>query len=201
MNARRITIVTLLCLVAGVMVGCQSAQLAGPLAPELAGSDPDAQMEFWHTLALRTTVSNDEAFHGLLLYLDGKDDAGDYSQRVAQLESRGMLNAGFDRPAAEAVSRGTLARALVTTLQIKGGVMLRVVGPRPRYAVRELQYVGIYPRSSPQQTFSGSQYVAVIGRVEDYARAQPLNRPKAPLPDEEQDAQPQADQALNVPAS
>ena len=169
---------------AAALVGCQTAQLTGPLAPKLAGNDTDSQMAFWHTMALRSTVSNDEALHGLLLYLDGKDDAGDYAQRVEQLKLRGLLKAGFDRPAAEAVSRGTLATALVGALQIKGGLILRVLGPNPRYAVRELQYVGIYPRSSPNQTFSGSQYVAVIGRAEDYARSQSLDRPEAPLPDQ-----------------
>ena len=83
-----------------------------------------------------------------------------------------------------------LATAIVSGLQIKGGLMLTVLGPRPRYAVRELQYVGIYPRSSPNQTFSGSQYVALMGRVEDYARAQAPGRPMAPLPGEGEDAAP-----------
>ena len=128
------------------------------------------------------------------LHLEGSQPggiAGD-QQRVELLKSRGMLRPGFDGPADDAVTRGTLARALVTALQLRGGVMLRVFGPRARYAVRELQYVGIYPRSSPHQTFSGGQYVAVIGRVEDYSRAQPMHRPEAPLPDEAEEPEPQA---------
>ena len=45
------------------------------MTANLSGSDADAQMEFWHTLASRNLTSNDEAFHGLLLFLDAEDPA------------------------------------------------------------------------------------------------------------------------------
>jgi hypothetical protein len=35
-----------------------------------------------------------------------------------------------------------------------------------------LQYMLIFPYSSPQQTFSGSEFVGVIGALEDYQRAE-----------------------------
>ena len=38
----------------------------------------------------------------------------------------------------------------------------------PRYAVRELMYMDLYPPSSPQQTLSGTEYRGNIGRIEDY---------------------------------
>jgi len=183
MSATGIVKYTLPLLIAAATIGCQPVQLAGPLEDELAGSDAESQMEFWHTLAMRSTVSNDEALHGLFLYLDGQDESKDYAQRVDNLKARGLLMQGFDRPANEAISRGTLATALVGVLKIKGGLMMHVLGPTPRYAVRELQYAGIYPRSSTNQTFSGSQYVAVMGRVDDYAQARLSDWPEEPPPD------------------
>jgi hypothetical protein len=48
---------------------------------------------------------------------------------------------------------------------------MRLFGPHDRYAVRELQYAGVYPPSSPQQTFSGQEFLGIIGRAEDYQRA------------------------------
>jgi hypothetical protein len=48
--------------------------------------------------------------------------------------------------------------------------MLSVLGPTPRYATRELQYIGVYPPSSPEQVFSGTELVGIMGRVEDYQR-------------------------------
>ena len=43
----------------------------------------DAQIDFWHELADEPVTTNDDAFHGLLLYVDGKDDSADYAGRVA----------------------------------------------------------------------------------------------------------------------
>src|SRR5439155_1467758 len=79
--------------------GCHSAKVAEPLTAKLGGNDPDAQMEFWHTLATRNLTSNDEAFHGLLLYIDGQDPATAYNGRVNALKSRALLDASFNQPA------------------------------------------------------------------------------------------------------
>lgn len=152
------------------LTGCNRAQVANPLTATTAGSDPASQLEFWHVLATRNVTSNDEAFHGLLLFLDETDPATDYAGRVQTLKDRGILPASFDRPADEGVTRGTLAVALCNALQIKGGVVMRVFGASPRYAVRELRYLNIYPPSSPHQTFRGNEFVYLIGRAEDYLR-------------------------------
>jgi hypothetical protein len=143
-----------------------------PLTHELGGNDPNEQLEFWHRLAVQPVTSNDDAFHGLLLYLDGDDPAPDYAGRLQALKSRKMLPAGFNQPAEQAVERGTLAVALVKALDIKGGLMLRLLGPNPRYAVRELVFMELYPQSSPRQTFSGAEFLGIIGKVEDYQRDQ-----------------------------
>jgi hypothetical protein len=154
--------------------GCQTVLVEQQLTENLAGNGVDQQMEFWHTLATRKLTSNDEAFHALLLYVDQTDEAETYDQRVASLKSRNMLPASFDEPADVAVTRGTLSVAIVKILQLKGGVVMQLFGASPRYATRELQYVGLYPDSSPHQTFSGDQFVSIIGRIEDYQRLNPF---------------------------
>lgn len=166
------------------VVGCSNAKVAEPLTGKLSGNDMDAQMEFWHTLASRPLTSNDEAFHGLLLFLEGADPASDYAGRVNALKSKGLLDAGFSQPADQAVSRGTLAVVLVRALKIKGGVMQHLTKDHPRYATRELMYMDLYPPSSPQQTFSGSEFLGIIGRIEDYQRGNPADYPAAVLPGE-----------------
>ena len=127
-------------------------------------------MEFWHALPDRRVASNDEAFHALLLFIDGADPAADYAGRVAAMTDRKMLSPAFTGTAEGAVQRGTLAVALAQALQIKGGLSMRLFGPSPRYALRELQYVGLFPQSSPQQTFSGQELLGIIARAEDYQR-------------------------------
>jgi hypothetical protein len=153
-----------------LLFGCHQAHVTQPLSKELFGSDSDAQINFWHSLADEPVCSNDAAFHGLLLYFDNTDNSADYPARVALLKSRGMLLSGFDQPADAAIQRGTLAVALCRALQIKGGATMRVLGPTDRYALRELQFMGLFPPGSQQQTFSGNEYVGIIGKIEDYQR-------------------------------
>jgi hypothetical protein len=150
--------------------GCQTARVQQPLTAELGGNDADAQLEFWHRLAEEPVTSNDDAFHGLLLFLDGEDPAADYAGRVAALRARGMLPGGFGEPPEQAVRRGTLAAALVRALDIRGGVLMALTGRHPRYAVREMEYMGLYPPSSENQTFNGAEFLGVIGKAEDYQR-------------------------------
>lgn len=173
----------LLCVALVALSGCRSTSTtprSQPLAPELAGADPDAQVEFWHTLPERKAVSNDEAFHALLLFVDGEDKAADYAGRVESLKQRGMLPSGFSGEAGAPVRRGTVAVALAKTLSIRGGLTMHMFGASPRYAVRELQYAGLFPPSSPQQTFSGAEFLGIIGRAEDYQR---LKGPETLSPD------------------
>jgi hypothetical protein len=151
--------------------GCQTAQVANPLPPEVLGHAPEQQLAFWHTLAERTLTANNEAFHGLLLYIDGQDTCETYEQRVELLKSRRYLPDDFAEPANQAVGRGTLAVAVCRILNIRGGLMLHLLPTSPRYAVRELEYLEVFPPSSPQQTFSGPEFLGIIGRVEDYERA------------------------------
>lgn len=143
-----------------------------PLTGRISGDEPSQQMEFWHTLAQITITKNDDAFHGLLLFLDGKS-APTYEDRVALLKQKQLLKEDFDEPAYEPVRRGTLAIAMVKALQIKGGITLTLLGPTERYAVRELEFQNLLPPSSPHQTLSGAEFVGVIGRMEDHQRIAP----------------------------
>lgn len=155
-----------------LLTGCQTARVERPLARELGGNDPNEQLEFWDRLAEQPVTSNDDAFHGLLMFLDGDDPAEDYAGRVRELKSRRMLPAKFNQTAERAVDRGTLAVAILKALNIRGGLTMRLLGPSPRYAVRELVFMELYPPSSPNQTFSGVEFLGIIGKLEDYQRQQ-----------------------------
>jgi hypothetical protein len=171
--------------------GCQTApRVSESLTAKFGGSEPDAQMDFWHQLTEQPLTSNDDAFHGLLLYMDGEDPAETYEARVDNLRSRNMLPKGFAEPGDLAVTRGTLAVPIMRLINLKGGVTTRLFGPSPRYALRELMFVGVYPQSSPNQTFSGSEFVGIIGRIEDYQRGNPADVPAAVLPGEVEANQP-----------
>ncbi len=148
--------------------GCQSARVADPLTHSFAGADPQQQLEFFHRLAERPVTSNDEAFHGVLLFVNGQDGASDFAARCQALRAKGMLAQEFAQGPDQAIERGTLAVALVKALTIKGGVIMRLLGPSPRYALREMTFLEIFPPSSPNQTFSGTEFLSVLSKAEEY---------------------------------
>ena len=61
---------------------------------------------------------------------------------------------------------------------------MRLTGATPRYAVRELEFMTLFPPSAPNQALSGNEFVGIIGRIEDYQRGDPANKPAAELPGE-----------------
>jgi len=162
--------------------GCATARVERPVVADYGADDTDAQLDFWHTLAVKSVTCNDDAFHAILLDLDGTDPSADYAARVASLKARGLLQPSFNSPANEAVRRGVVAIAFCKITGIKGGVMMHLVGPTERYCLRELQYDNLMPPSSPNQTFSGVEMVGVIGKLEDYLHGNPANYPAAVMP-------------------
>jgi hypothetical protein len=178
----RFSILAMFILLAG---GCRTATVKQTVVSQFGGASEETQLEFWHRLNDEKVASNDDAFHAVLLYVDGQDAHADYMARVNAMKSRNLVPQDFDESANQAVQRGTLAVALVRAMQIRGGLMLHLFGPSPRYAVRELYFQGIYPLSSPHQTFSGSELVGIIGRVEDYQRGNPAEKRAALLPAEQ----------------
>ena len=171
-----------LLLIALLIFGCQSVRPGKPVPKELAGSDPDAQINFWHELTDEPVASNDQAFRALLLYMDNKDDAANYDARVANLRARNMLPANFAESADAGVTRGTFAVAVMRLLDERGGVTTRIFGVHPRYAVRELMFLQVLPPSTPNQGLSGNELVGIIGRIEDYQRGNPADVPAAVMP-------------------
>ncbi len=174
--------VALVCGVACLsLAACSAPRTATPLTAKLGKDDAGTQLEFWHELGQQPMTSHDDAFHGFLLYLDGGDSASDYAGRVARLKKRGLLADSFNRPADEAIQRGTLAVMICHAVDLKGGVTYSLLGPTPRYATRELQYAGLYPLSTPNQIFTGAEYLGIIGRLEDYQRGNAADKPASEL--------------------
>jgi hypothetical protein len=149
--------------------GCQRTIVSSPLQTDYAADDIGAELDFWHQMPTRSAVTNNEALHGLFLLLDGEDKAGNWEARVNLAKSRGWLDADWAEPANQSVSRGTLARAICVACKIDGGVMMRVLGPVPRYAVRELVFLRIMADpSTDYQSLTGLEYIGVVSKAQDY---------------------------------
>lgn len=159
--------------VAGILVtllggGCARTRVDASLALPVVVGDVNAELDFWDALTVRPVVCNDDGLHGLLLFADGSDPALSYSERVVIARSRNWIAPDWNEPAYLAMQRGTLARAVAVYCGIEGGVMMRLLGPHPRYASRELQYLGMMGTGSEQQALSGREFMGVISKAQDY---------------------------------
>lgn len=153
--------------------GCERTMVAQPLDASTMAGTPEAAMEFWHSLPGRSAVTNSEGLHGVLLLADGTDASENYEARVATLKQRGWVEEGFDEPENMAMQRGTLAKALTHALDIRGGVMMHLTNRAPRYAARELAYMGIIQsETTSNQVMSGLDYLAIISKSQDYMTTQ-----------------------------
>jgi hypothetical protein len=186
-NDRSTTLAALL-LAGAVMIllttltGCHSAHVEKSVQSGLGDTDPAAQdVEFWSRLYGNQLIGNDDAMHGLILFFYNEDKCENYSARVAFLKEKGLLAGDFNEPAEQAFTRGTFAVALSQGLPVKGGVLHTLFPMSQRYAVRHLAAEDLFPMSSPNQTVSGTDFVGIVGRAEDYQRTQAIALP-APAP-------------------
>ncbi len=151
-----------------LVMGCARTTVETSLAAAVKAGDVNAELDFWDAIAERAVVCNDEGFHGLLLFSDGEDRATSYEQRLAAARERGWVADSWSEPGNLAMQRGVLARAVAMHCKIEGGVMMQVLGPTPRYATRELQYMGMMGTGSEQQAVSGREYMGVLSKAQDY---------------------------------
>ncbi len=168
----RVSPLAVLALAATLLAGCARTVVEDPQDTNYPADDVSAQLDFWHELPGRSAVTNDEGFHGVILFFEGADTYGSYGARVDRLKELGWLPDGFDEEPNLAMQRGTLARILVRALDIDGGVMMFLTNKHPRYANKELQFLGIMPYGAEFMVIDGLDYVGVISRAQDFLVAE-----------------------------
>jgi len=162
-----LAVITLAALALSV-TGCARTVVKNPVNTDYNPSDTTGELDFWHGLPGQSAVSNDEAFHGVLLMFDGADPTMGYDNRVAALKERGWLSKKFDESADLAMQRGTLAYILVRAMDVKGGVMMFLTDRSARYANLELQRIGVMPAGSELMVLDGLDYVGTMSKAQDF---------------------------------
>lgn len=151
-------------MVMSLMLGsCQSTpdvvELPSPSAPQSLDSSVLA-----YTLANKDWCSNHEAASLILLLVDGEDRYQTFDERVRVLESKGLVQPGWQLKENDVVTKGTLAFMVWGAMDNEGGVMLRLL-PCRHYAYRETVYKGLITRGSEYEPVTGPEAVAIMGRV------------------------------------
>ncbi|MGQ0628776.1 MAG: hypothetical protein ACT4PL_11835 [Phycisphaerales bacterium] len=149
--------------------GCARTVVENPLNTNYAADDLDGDLDYWHSLPGRSAVANDEGLHGLFLLADGTDKYTSYEARVQEAKARGYLHPDWAEAQNLSMRRGDLARAVCVICKIKGGVMMQVLGPVPRYATRELVFMRMMSDPSTEaQAITGLEFIGVISKAQDY---------------------------------
>ncbi len=159
-----------LLLAVAMLAGCASGSLNPTIdspAAELPGEESSAA--FLDRASEMSAISENDAFRGILLLTDGKDPAESFSQRVSVLLERKIVSDNWtfhgDRP----ITRGKLAYMIYQSIDMPGGLILKLTGPSQRYCLRELQYKGFFASETAYYgKVSGMEYLAVINRADEY---------------------------------
>ena len=153
-----------------------TASGCGDTAPlTIAGGDShliegECSAAYLDRISTDQLVTQNDAFRGILLLLDGEDRYDDFASRVKALESRGVVSRDWQFGAQEPLTRGKMAYIIYRACEIKGALTLRIFGPSQRYCLKELQYRQIILKSSLSDHITGLEYVAVLGRADCYIR-------------------------------
>lgn len=150
-----------------VASGCasQSPRIASSAAVLPAGESSAAFMD---RVSALPTVSENDAMRGILLLIDGKDQAENFQQRIDALSKRGILPKGCSFAAGKAITNGKLAYMVYQACKIRGGATLTLFGPSQWYCLRELQYQRFITHGGVLGVVAGMEFVAVVGRADAY---------------------------------
>lgn len=155
----------------------------------------DDEQNFWTDLETRRVVTNNDALHGLFLAADGVDPNPSYEDRLFAARERAWIGDDFQpdtRPANQSANIGDLSVAACRIANIKGGLTMRILGPTPRYATKELVYRQMIPDRGDNQSMTGLEFIDFVTRIQDLTpmAGAPVPAPTTPAPPENPPPQP-----------
>ncbi|MDD4889741.1 MAG: hypothetical protein PHU85_07395 [Phycisphaerae bacterium] len=169
MRIRAIAFVALAGLI--LLGGCASGQAgAGPwtgLPDEPVERMSPAEMTY--TLVNEAgPVSQNRAYQAFLMWIDGKDDAKNFGQRIATLQERGVLDASWRHDPVKPLTRGRLASMICRHQHIRSSVALALLGPGERNARRELIFRGVMDSGGGDwDGLAGAEFVNVLKKADE----------------------------------
>ena len=136
-----------------------------------AGAAQGADNSFFRILSSKPNATFEDACKGFAM-LAGVPVTEDFGEFKSQLAARKIIPAKWaeEKTAEERLTRGVMAYMVCTSLEIKGGMMMRLLGPSQRYSLRECVYLKLIARSAESKLVTGGELLAVLHRVDKYKR-------------------------------
>jgi len=144
---------------------------AGAAEPQAGEAIPETDAQFFAELGYKpVATASDTARALVILVSEGEELGGDYDACRRWLRQRGILPDGWLSEAGpdEVATKGRLARLLCKALGIKGGLWMRLLGPRPRFALQECAYLDLMTRGAVYRHVQGGELVGVIDRADRF---------------------------------
>lgn len=153
-----------LLLLLALLAACGRTTMQASVVDAHGERDEFAEMDFWDGLAETRAVTNHDALHALMLSFE-LPGADNFAARLAAAKERRWI--AKDLAANETARVGWIAKAVCLEAGIQGGLTMRLLGARERYALKELNHRGWLPNMSTNQAISGLQLITLLTKVED----------------------------------
>jgi hypothetical protein len=131
---------------------------------------PEQELDHAESLESAALVTNNDMLHGFLVFASGEDRWTTYAQRVVDARSLGWIPEDWGEPANESATVGRMASIAAHIVEIRGGLSFLILGPTPRYALRELIYQDILPPRTENQSLSGLEFTDFLNRLSRMSR-------------------------------
>ena len=131
---------------------------------------PEQELDHAEALESTSVVTNNDMLHGFIAFVSGEDPWVTYAQRVLDARSRGWIPKDWREPANESATVGRMASIASHIVEIRGGLSFMLLGPTPRYALRELIYQDILPTRTENQSLSGLEFTDFLNRLSRMSR-------------------------------
>jgi hypothetical protein len=149
-------------------IGCQRQLSETSVTDRFAR--PDQELDHHEALESVTATTNNDMLHGFLVFAVGEDPWTTYAQRVLDARVRGWVPQDWREPANESATVGRIASIASHIVEIRGGLSFMLLGPTPRYALRELIYQDILPPRTENQSLSGLEFSDFLNRLSRMSR-------------------------------
>lgn len=143
---------------------CFLVLLASPCGPVCAGT------AFVRTLLEKPTATFADVCRVVVIMHTRSQKPASFMDDAVLLREVGLLPLNWRATADKPIDRGEVSYLLCKTLDIKGGLIMRVFGVSRRYAFRECVHLRLLPQGHQHQYLTGEELVALVGLVEEYLR-------------------------------
>lgn len=150
-----------------------------------AGTYLEASPDFLREVIDREYAHFEDGLKAVDLLRDGElaEDLS-FEDRINQLKEDGIVPSSWERESEDPLTRGELAYMFYRSMDLEGGVVIRIFGVSRRYAYKELHFRRIMTEGMQSRRIDGEELISVLRAASEY---QDMHGNQAAETEEEED--------------